>query len=215
MTAVVGVLNRQAVAIAADSAVTIQNGSGYKIFNRANKIFTLSKFHPIGIMIYNEGSLMETPWETIIKVYRKEIGKKNFDTVIDFQKDFIEFILRNNHFILNESDIQYLKFSLELTIENLIKEIPLDSFSKVSDPKFLSEKFLEDLKTLVTQYTEYLNNNRSELEGFSVMDFDQFNVKFGEILIGLIEEKLKFIFPVYDGSLNASVLRLFFSFYHR
>ncbi|GMQ31122.1 hypothetical protein Aconfl_37650 [Algoriphagus confluentis] len=38
MTAVVGVLNKHAVAIAADSAVTIGNGKGVKIFNGANKI---------------------------------------------------------------------------------------------------------------------------------------------------------------------------------
>lgn len=156
MTAVVGVLNRQAVAIAADSAVTIQNGSGYKIFNRANKIFTLSKFHPVGIMIYNEGSLMETPWETIIKVYRKEIGKKSFDSVQEYQEDFIQFVQRNNHFVINGSDIQHLSFSIERVLEDLIKEIAIDSFKSISDPKELSRKFIEDLKSLVDSYTEYL-----------------------------------------------------------
>jgi ATP-dependent protease HslVU (ClpYQ) peptidase subunit len=38
MTAVVGILNKQAVAIAADSAVTIGGANGRKIFNRANKV---------------------------------------------------------------------------------------------------------------------------------------------------------------------------------
>lgn len=212
MTAVVGVLNRQAVAIAADSAVTIQNGSGYKIFNRANKIFTLSKFHPVGIMIYNEGSLMETPWETIIKVYRKEIGKKSFDSVQKYQEDFIQFVQRNNHFIINGSDIQHLSFSIERVLEDLIKEIAIDSFKSISDPKELSRKFIEDLKGLVDSYTEYLIKKKSFLEGFSDEDFGEFEKKYAETLIELIEVKLKSFSPDYDGNLNLSILNLFFQF---
>ena len=41
MTAIVAVLNKHAVAIAADSAVTM--GDTHKVVNSANKIFTLSK----------------------------------------------------------------------------------------------------------------------------------------------------------------------------
>ena len=78
MTAVVGILNKQAVAIAADSAVTISGSNGRKIFNQANKVFTLSKFHPVGIMIYNSASFMGTPWETIIKIYRKNLALNRF-----------------------------------------------------------------------------------------------------------------------------------------
>ena len=39
MTAIVAVLNKHAVAIAADSAVTVQNQLGRKVLNSANKIF--------------------------------------------------------------------------------------------------------------------------------------------------------------------------------
>src|SRR5580658_2478290 len=92
MTAVVGILNKQAVAIAADSAVTISGANGRKIFNKANKVFTLSKRHPVGIMIYNSASFMATPWETIIKIYRRQLKDKSFATVRDYQDDFISFM---------------------------------------------------------------------------------------------------------------------------
>lgn len=101
MTAVVGILNKHAVAVAADSAVTIGNSNNHKIFNKANKVFMLSKFHPVGIMIYNSASFMTTPWETIIKVYRKHLGKKWFPTLKDYQTDFIEF-LRVKKFFTDE-----------------------------------------------------------------------------------------------------------------
>lgn len=71
MSAIVGILNKQGIAIAADSAVTIDTLNGHKIFNGANKVFSLSKHHPVGIMIYNSASFLSTPWEIIIKVYRK------------------------------------------------------------------------------------------------------------------------------------------------
>ena len=68
MTAVIGIINKQAAAIAADSAVTVSGPNGSKVFNRANKIFRISKRFPVGLMIYNYGEFMGTPWETIIKL---------------------------------------------------------------------------------------------------------------------------------------------------
>ncbi|MBP6871649.1 MAG: hypothetical protein KBC43_06555 [Bacteroidales bacterium] len=98
MTAVVGILNKHAVALAADSAVTIDGENGRKIFNRANKIFTLSKYHPVGVMIYNSASFMATPWETIIKVYRKQLGEQSFPTMQLYVEDFIRFLGEKNYF---------------------------------------------------------------------------------------------------------------------
>jgi hypothetical protein len=53
MTAEVAVLNKYGVALAADSAVTVdhwhQGKVTTKIYNSANKVFTLSKFEPVGI----------------------------------------------------------------------------------------------------------------------------------------------------------------------
>ena len=51
-------VNKTAVALAADSAVTITNPKGQKIYNSMNKLFTLSKYHPVGVMIYGNGHLM-------------------------------------------------------------------------------------------------------------------------------------------------------------
>jgi len=54
--------------MAADSAVTISDGNARgKIFNTANKVFSLSKYAPVGIMISGGASVMGVPWEIIIK----------------------------------------------------------------------------------------------------------------------------------------------------
>lgn len=92
MTAVVGILNKSAAAIAADSAVTVTGPRGAKIFNSANKIFRISKTQPVGIMIYNQGEFMGTPWDTILKLYRSSLNTTSFDKVADYKNDFIQFL---------------------------------------------------------------------------------------------------------------------------
>lgn len=88
MTAIVSILNKHAVAIAADSAVTF----GRKVVNSGNKIFTLSKYHPIAIMTYNNASFMGIPWDTIIKLYRKQLGDAELDTVDAYVDDFMAYL---------------------------------------------------------------------------------------------------------------------------
>ena len=48
-------MNKKGIALAADSAVTIGDS---KIYNTANKLFSLSKINPVGIMIYGNAAFM-------------------------------------------------------------------------------------------------------------------------------------------------------------
>ena len=60
MTAEIVIMNRSAVALAADSAVTVRSeDSRGKVFNTANKVFSLSKYAPVGIMISGSASVRE------------------------------------------------------------------------------------------------------------------------------------------------------------
>src|SRR5579872_3451398 len=99
MTAEVAILNRNAVALAADSAVTL--GSG-KVFNSVNKIFSLSKYHPVGIMIYGSADFMGIPWESVIKIYRQFLKKTRYNTLEEYANHFIEFIATEKIFHKDE-----------------------------------------------------------------------------------------------------------------
>lgn len=114
MTAVAGILNKQGVAIAADSAVTVNGPNHRKVYNSANKIFTLSKIHPVGIAIYNSAQVMGIPWEILIKEYRKKIGDKSFPKLSDYKDDFFVWLKANNYFIEKQNNdyifIDYLSF---------------------------------------------------------------------------------------------------------
>ncbi len=73
MTAEIAILNKSAVALAADSAVTIAAGrKEEKIFDTADKLFELSDRDSIGIMIYNVTSFVEIPLQILIKKFRRE-----------------------------------------------------------------------------------------------------------------------------------------------
>src|SRR5277367_443103 len=101
MTAEIAVLNRNAVALAADSAVTLQLPEGPKIYH-ANKLFTLSKYRPVGVMIYGAADFMGVPWETIIKQYRSQLGTRGFPTVKDYAADLLSFVEGQRSFFPEE-----------------------------------------------------------------------------------------------------------------
>jgi hypothetical protein len=57
MTAEVIVMNKQAIALAADSAATFRQREGQKIFTTVNKLFSLSKYSVVsrsGVVIQKE-----------------------------------------------------------------------------------------------------------------------------------------------------------------
>lgn len=91
MTTEVVILNRGAVAIAADSAVTL-GSPGRKIYNTANKLFPLSTVEPVAVMVYGAGSLCSIPWETVIKEHRRQLAETAFDTVEEYAISLIAYL---------------------------------------------------------------------------------------------------------------------------
>ncbi|HHT48082.1 MAG TPA: hypothetical protein GXZ98_02145 [Firmicutes bacterium] len=90
MTAEIAVMNKRAIALAADSTVTV--GERAKFYNSANKLFMLSKYEPVGIMIYNNAEFMGVPWETLIKEYREYLGKACKDKLEEYADNFFMFL---------------------------------------------------------------------------------------------------------------------------
>lgn len=123
MTAVVAILNKTGMALAADSAATVTNGnnSQSKVFNTANKVFTLSKYHPVAIMIYNNSEFLSTPWELIIKLYRKELRKKSFRTVKEYSEDFRKFLLKNQLLNFKVKEKNFLEDNLYRLVQEIIE----------------------------------------------------------------------------------------------
>ena len=89
MTAEVAILNHNAVAVAADSAITVPSRN--TIYYTASKIFSLSLRDPVAIMIYGTATFGSIPWESIVKIYRQSEAKSR-GTVHEYAASFIEYL---------------------------------------------------------------------------------------------------------------------------
>ena len=165
MTAIVGVLNRHAVAIAADSAVTM--GNTHKVVNSANKIFTLSKYHPVAVMTYNNASFMGVPWDIIIKEYRKQLGDISFPHLDDYLKDFIEFLHKRKFFCDDMTQRQSLVEALSIFDQVFRAEICREGNIKMKD---LTDDLIAGKLEEYLSY--YIKEKRCpEFDGYSFDDF--------------------------------------------
>ena len=81
MTAVVGILNKRGVAIAADSAVTRTRSSKEKVTKNGNKMVRVSNAVPISVMVTGNGCFMGNPWDVVVRCYRRERGHIPHPTV--------------------------------------------------------------------------------------------------------------------------------------
>jgi hypothetical protein len=123
MTAEVVVMNKMGIAAATDSAVTIPTKSGAKIYQSANKIFTISKYAPVGIMIYGSADIMNIPWEIIIKNYRARLGKKRFSYLKEYIDDFINFLEHNENLCSDKCSEMYVRQEIYSFLHFLRDEI--------------------------------------------------------------------------------------------
>ena len=101
MSAGICIMNRNAIAMAADSAVTI--GDHVAIHNSANKLFSLSRIAPVGMIVYANASLMTIPIEIIVKEYKKQLGDKTFPKLQDYVDDFLKHL--ENRYLFYRFDI--------------------------------------------------------------------------------------------------------------
>jgi hypothetical protein len=99
MTAEVALLNKSAIALAADSATTVtywdKNEPKTRYFKGANKVFNLSRAHPVGVMTFASANLNGVPWEIIIKSYREHLDRNSHDRLSEYATDFFNFLTTN------------------------------------------------------------------------------------------------------------------------
>lgn len=149
MTAEMGIVNKVGVALAADSAATINGG---KVFNSATKLFTLSSKHFVGIMIYGNAAYMNIPWSVIIKTFREKIGSDTKEYLKEYLDEFIEYI---KTFKVNDSD------------ESQFIQILSNSLLNSLNQRFNMEKvMINNLSNdeLVNKITEYLEDIENDLQ---------------------------------------------------
>lgn len=197
MTALISAMNKRAVALAADSAITIGDSSNHKVLNCANKLFNLSSAHSVGVMICGGASYMGLPWEVIIKEFGKSLGDTPLPNLNDYKEQFLSYLKNNNHFCKREWQI-----------ENLISE--LSRLYRINTNSSSPSASQEELKDSFIQKTDEITNDPIEdVEGLNGYPFEDFMMEFGSD----IEPKAE-SFPLIKTypELNEKFLRCFHKF---
>jgi len=183
MTAEIAIMNKEAIALAADSAVTINTGSGRKIYNTVNKLFALTKYAPVGIMVYGRADFMGISWESIIKTYRPVIGRKTFGTTNEYVSHFVSFLKTNGkRFFLPEIQRKYfgqIAASAFLNIRNRAEESIKQAFS---NKRKISRRDVQ--KALDAAIDEYLKHiaSKKPLAGMTRARATKLRRKYGKMV---------------------------------
>ena len=182
MTSEVIIKNKSGIVLAADSAVTISQGSiQQKVYNTANKLFSLSKEYPVGILVYNNAAINEIPVEIIIKEFRAQHGKNNYATISKCSEAFKSFVedFVKSHTSMDDKKKQFCSYykeflqyfsSLIINAQNIevcdiIKQQEASLESIITDRKLLRFNF-DNLE----KYYNFVKND---------LDIDKFNQTFG------------------------------------
>ena len=170
MTAIVGTINRRGVAFAADSAATHSLPMMHKITNHANKIFELSRHHPVGICICGNIDFLGMPWEEIFKMYRKSLKSTKFDNLKDYCLDFFSFVKEEIVSILTSDQLSTLTF-VATQYFNEIKSSAQKKLTEIDieNPNVLASKMIEEMTNVQSIYS-----SRKNCEDFSDYSLDSF-----------------------------------------
>ena len=188
MTAEVAIYNRSAITLAADSAVSISRGQApHKIYNNAEKLFAITKHHPVGLMIYGSSDLLGIPWELIIKQHRLKLGTDSFPSLREYACSFFEFVedffkkLPYESYKTEYSD--YLDFIVDDTFQKVTEYAGLEDYEEV-EPKVIKSfsDAIRDLKEVLGQNSDFycqlseadLQGAKADLQDFAVAIFNDF-----------------------------------------
>ncbi len=136
MTAEIGILNRNAVVLAADSISTL-TVAGKSKFISVNKLFALSKH--VGIMVYDNAYFTNIPWELVIKVYTLFIKSITFDRLQEYCDGFLKFLISEPRIY----DPNYENKLVESVFEYCLKELGIHIKSR-QEPEMSIAKQIEE-----------------------------------------------------------------------
>ena len=190
MTAIVGILNKRAAVMAADSAVTVSNDKGVKIYNTETKIFSLSDEHPIGVMIYDNVEFMGTTWELIFNLYRKERGNIACKSVEEYAQAFILFLKENNYFCSDESKDNYLIQDIS-TYYNMVKDEVFNLLEEDDQSVEDEETVRENVSGMISALSDVCHDEGTceEYEDYDETQFANYSKEYFDSLMEVLGEE--------------------------
>ncbi len=185
MTTEISVMNRYAIALATDSAATISTLGHDKVYKGADKLFMLSVYAPVGVMVYGAAVLADIPWEPVIKYYRSQLGTTAFPNLLDHANHFWNFIETN-----------------EELFPSKLRELSLTRF--VGGNFLRLKRFMKNSDLTMAQFLEQLRQYRESLNGRP--DDSHIKITDDTLIRSIIEEQIKEVYA--DTELDAQGVEL-------
>jgi hypothetical protein len=210
VTAEIAILNKSAVALATDSAITISAGNeAQKIFDSADKLFELSSINPIGIMIYNGMHFMGIPLQSLIKEFRAK--KEKFATVEKAADQFLSYL---NNIGASAPEIEKNKAIIGVidpVLETISKRIKENLYNKIQDYEKSGKTGALEIENLVEEtFTDVLSSFDKRI---IVLGKGRFlgkgdGVKFSTADSKLIRQCVERAFPNIPKKLQQKIVKL-------
>lgn len=197
MTSEVVVMNRLGIALASDSAATVYVGGRAKFYH-ADKLFMLSKYHPVGVMVYNNSSLLGVPWETILKMYRAQLADKSFDTLEEYAADLITYLNGNDHLFPETVQRQYYLQLVRTLFQGIHKNINHELLAIIDDSP-------DELKKALTKtQADVIQRSLTEWRGKKDIDPKCYGVSVAAKMAGDASGEIhKLVAEYFDGAVEA------------
>ena len=163
MSAGICIMNKNAVALAADSAVTV--GNRLAIYNTANKIFALSKIAPIGAIMYSNVNLMDVPMEIVLGLFKEKIGNTVFNSLEDCVNSFLRFIIEEKSLFKFEQNEKQLVLNIcsnvlrNMNILTKIGKNVLERKLSTDDLKQIEEDCMQRIEKNILKQTSQIENS--------------------------------------------------------
>lgn len=119
MTAEIAILNTGAVALAADSAVTVTLGDDdTKVYSSQNKILALTRGGRVGALVYGSADFMSVPIETLLKEFRHRHGHIEYPHLKDYVRALVAFL--RDEVVLYTTSQQRDRFVLDMALHMFV-----------------------------------------------------------------------------------------------
>ena len=196
MTAEIAIINRSAIALAADSAVTVGRE---KVWKNTNKLFHLTPDSDVAVMFFGNADFGIIPWDVIIKQFRRDHSAEDFGTVQDAADAFRRFSDRFASDTSAEGQIPGYALLIDL-IEEITDRVDGNNAKERKDSFSLS----------LAQYAASLDGDLEHIEKVTLKDF---RMEFGELIEGLLTTEIEKQFRQRDRfsprqSLRSELIRV-------
>ncbi len=188
MTAEIVIMNKEAVAVAADSAVTITLQKGdeeekkQKIFVSSNKLFALSKYQPVCVMVYGSASFMGIPWETVVKLYRKKLQKRSYGALRDYAESLLAFLESEGELFSTSTQLHFFEANVRGYFSLIRRKIEKKIKQLISEKDGITEKEVGQSVSRIIQNQHDLWEKSEPASGHVEHSIKELGSKYQEII---------------------------------